>query len=248
VSQHEQEQVEDLKRFARDYGMPIAIGVVLAIAVFGGWRFWQHDKLDQATKAATIYQEMLSAVQRSQVNPSDKLGNTDVQRFAKTLKEDYAKTPYALNAGFLLARQAADRNDFKEAEKQLRWVLEQKPSESERVLTVTRLARVLAAQKQYEPALALLNKEADVGFTPTVEELKGDIYQVQGKIAEAQKAYLAAHAALQLRDEQRPLLELKMADVGLAAPEPKKNHDATTDASADTANDEKTVNEESKSS
>lgn len=248
MSQHEQEQVEELKRFLRDYGMPILVGVALAIAVFVGWRFWQNDRLDQATKAATIYQEMLSAVQRSQVNPADKLGNTDVQRFAKTLKEDYAKTPYALNAGFLLARQASDRNDFKDAEKQLRWVLEQKPSESERVLAVTRLARVLAAQKQYEPALVLLNKEADAGFIPTVEELKGDIYQVQGKIPEAQKAYLAAHAALRLRDEQRPLLELKMADVGLAPPEPMKKHDAKIDASVDAANDEKTVAAESKSS
>lgn len=248
MSQHEQEQVEELKRFLHDYGTPILIGVALAIAVFGGWRFWQNDRLDQATKAATIYQEMLSAVQRSQVNPADKLGNTDVQRFAKTLKEDYVKTPYALNAGLLLARQATDHNDFKEAEKQLRWVLEQKPSESERVLAVTRLARVLAAQKQYEPALALLNKETDLGFLPTVEELKGDIYQIQGKIPAAQKAYLAAHTALLVRDERRPLLELKMADVGLAVPESEKNHSAKSEASAAAGNDEKVVATESKSS
>lgn len=240
MSQHEEEQVENLKRFLNDYGTPILIGVVLAIAVFMGWRFWQNDRLDQATKAAAIYQDMLSAVQRSQVNPQDKAGNTDVQRYAKTLKEDYAKTPYALNAGLLLARQASDHNDFKEAEKQLRWALEQKPSESERVLTVTRLARVLAAQKQYDAALALLNKETDAGFIPTVEELKGDIYQVQGKIPEAQKAYQAAVKALQARDERRPLLEMKMADVGLAVPEP-----ANAGAAKNAA---KAADEESKSS
>lgn len=236
MSQHEEEQLESLKHFLRDYGTPILIGVVLAVAVFLGWRFWQNQQLDQATKAATIYQDMLSAVQRSQVNPQDKSGNTDVQRYAKTLKEDYVKTPYALSAGLLLARQASDRNEFKEAEKQLRWVLEQKPSESERVLAVTRLARVLAAQKQYEPALALLNKETDVGFRPTVEELKGDIYQAEGKIPEAQKAYQTAVMALQARDERRPMLEMKMADVGLTVPEPKKAESA------------KAVDEESKSS
>lgn len=236
MSQHEEEQVENLKRFLKDYGTPIMVGIALALAVFAGWRLWQNDRLDQATKAATIYQDMLSAVERSHVNPQDKAGNTDVQRYAKTLKEDYAKTPYALSAGLLLARQASDRNDFKEAEKQLHWVLEQKPGEGERVLTVTRLARVMAGEKQYDAALALLDKETDAGFKPTIEELKGDIYQVQGKIPEAQKAYQAAAAALQARDERRPLLEMKMADVGLAVPESEK------------AGAKKVLDEESKSS
>lgn len=242
MSQHEEEQLENLKRFLKDYGSPILVGVALAVVVFMGWRFWQNSQLEQATKAAAIYQDMLSAVQRNQVNPDDKAGSTDVQRHAKSLKEDYAKTPYALNAGLLLARQASDRNDFKEAEKQLRWVLEQKPGEGERVLTTTRLARVLAAQKQYDAALALLNKETDAGFAPTIEELKGDIYQAQGKIPEAQKAYQAAVAALQARDERRPLLEMKMGDVGLAVPEPKKAGTADDKAGA------KAADEESKSS
>jgi len=240
VSQHEEEQLEKLKQFMKDYGTPILVGVALAVAVFVGWRFWQNNQMDQATKASAIYQDMLSAVQRNQVNSQDKAASTDMQRYAKTLKEEYAKTPYALNAGLLLARQAADRNDFKEAEKQLRWVLEQKPGEGERVLASTRLARVLAAQKQYDAALALLSKETDAGFTPTIEELKGDIYQAQGKIPEAQKAYQVAEAALQERDERRPLLEMKMGDVGLAVPEPKKAGTAKSD--------EKIMGEESKSS
>lgn len=221
MSQHDEEQVENLKRFFKDYGTPMLVGVALAVAVFFGWNAWQKSKLEAATKASSVFQEMLSAVQRSHLNPADKAASTDVQRFAKTLKDDYTSTPYALSAGLLLARQAADRNDFKEAEKQLRWVLEQKPREAERVLTSTRLARTLAAQKQYDAALAILNKETDAGFKPTIEELKGDIYQSQGKIPDAQKAYQAASDALQARDERRPILEVKMSDVGLVVPEPK---------------------------
>jgi predicted negative regulator of RcsB-dependent stress response len=83
---------------------------------------------------------------------------------------------------------------------------------------VTRLARVLAAGKRYDAALALLGNENSPGFVPTVEELKGDIYQAQGRIADAQKAYLAASAALRARGEQSPILDLKMADVCVAAP------------------------------
>lgn len=230
---HEEEQLENLKRFWQDYGTPIMIGILLAVAVFLGWTQWQKSRLEQATKGAAVFQEVLAAVQRSQVNPDDKAAGTDVQRLGKTLKEEHDSTPYAVSAGLLLSRQAADRGDFKEAEKQLRWVLEQKPGEAERLLATTRLARTLAAQRQYDAALALLAQEAEAaGFKPTIEELKGDIFQAQGKLAEARKAYEAAALALQERDERRPLLELKMADVGLAPIEPKKA-ESTRAAAAD---------------
>lgn len=227
------EELEALKQFWKDYGLSILVGVMLAVAVFVGWRYWQNARLSEATRAGTVYQDMLNAVQRSQLNLEDKAASTDVQRFGKILKEEHADTPFALNAALLLARQAADRNDFKEAEKQLRWVLEQKPAEAERLLATTRLARVLLAQKQFDPALALLAKENAPGFTPTIEELKGDIYIAQGKKAEARKAYEAAARALLERKERRPLLELKMADVGLAPLEAPKPAPAHGEAAAD---------------
>jgi predicted negative regulator of RcsB-dependent stress response len=218
----QEEELEKFKRFWQDHGMSLLVGALLAVAVFFGLQAWQKSRLDQAARASTLFQEMLGAVQRSQLNPADKAANTEVQRLGKTLKDDFESTPYAVSAALLLARQAADRNEYKDAEKQLRWVLEQKPEDAERVLTTTRLARVLAAQKQYDAALALLQKEEAPGFTPTVEELKGDIYVALGKIDEARKAYEAAARALLERKERRPLLEMKMADVGLAPLEPKK--------------------------
>ena len=109
MSQHDEEQLENLKRFFKDYGTPILTGVVLALAVFAGWKYWNGQKIEASTKAANVFQDMLGAVQRSHMNPADKVANTDVQRYAKTLREDYAKTPFAASAGLLLARQAVDR-------------------------------------------------------------------------------------------------------------------------------------------
>jgi predicted negative regulator of RcsB-dependent stress response len=225
VSSHDEEQLEQLKRFWQEYGSPILVGVILALAVFLGWRYWQNTQLEAATKGAAVFQDMLGAAQRSALNEQDKTASTDLQRYAKTIREDYAKTPFANSAGLLLARHAVEKGDYKEAEKQLQLVLDAKPSESERVLVVTRLARVQAEQKKYEEALALLNKESDKGFAPTIEEIKGDIFAAQGKTAEAQKAYLAAISVLDARDENRPLLEIKLADVGLAVPPTSKKAD-----------------------
>lgn len=218
MSSHDDEQIEALKRFWQDYGTPILVGVTLAVAAYAGWGYWQNTKVEASVKGSAVFQDMLGAAQRSQLNPEDKESVTDLQRYAKTLREDFAGTPYVHSAGLLLARQAVDRQDYKEAEKQLRLVLDAKPSESERVLVVTRLARVLAAQARYDEALVLLAKEKDKGFTPTIEEIRGDIYVAQGKVADAQKAYLAAINALEERDERRPLLEVKLSDTGMAPP------------------------------
>ena len=54
---------------------------------------------------------------------------------------------------------------------------------------------------------------------PRREELRGDILKVMGDVAGAQKAYQTASKALDERKEPRPL---KMADVGLVAPEIKR--------------------------
>ena len=232
MSQHEDEQIENLKRFWQDYGTPILVGITIAVTVFAGWRYWQTEKVNSATKAATVFQDMLGAAQRSQLNPDDKAATTDVQRLVKDLKDDYAGTPYAISAAMVEARHALDRADNKGAEKQLRWVLEQKPTEGIRVLATTRLARVLMADKQHDAAIALLVKEKAPGFEPTIEELKGDIYQAQGKIDEARKAYQSASVALQARDERSPVLELKMADVGVAPIIVKKDTPAVTEVPA----------------
>ena len=52
MSQHEDEQIENLKRFWQDYGTPILVGITIAVTVFAGWRYWQTEKVNSATKAA----------------------------------------------------------------------------------------------------------------------------------------------------------------------------------------------------
>lgn len=226
MSYDEEEQVERLKRFWAEYGSAIIIGIALALAVFAGWRYWQKTQLESSTVAANLYQEVLSSVETLRGNPEDQAANTELQSNAQKLQEEFAKTPHAVEASFLLAKRAADLGDLKEAEKQLRWILDAKPEDGMRILATTRLARVLAAKGDLEGGLALLLKEKNEAFAPTLEEAKGDIYQLQGKAEEARKAYVAADAALAKRGADRPLLEVKMADVG-AAPAARDTEEKT---------------------
>lgn len=222
MSTHDDEQLENLKRFWQDYGTPILVGASIALAVFAGWRYWNQDQMQTASIAANAYQASQDAYQKLAANPDDKAANTDLQREAQKLTQDYAKTPYAANAALLLAKRAIDLKDFKEAEKQLRFVLTQKTDDGFKSIATLRLATVLAEMGDAKAALAMLNSDTNVAFIPSREELRGDLLKQTGDIAGAKKAYQAAAKVLIERQEQRPLLDMKMADVGLEAPDIKR--------------------------
>jgi len=216
VSYNEDETVEQIKAWWARYGTPVLLSAAVVLLSFSGWRYWSTSKLDSATKAQALQQQMASAMQRVSVNAEDKAANTDVQRLGQQLIDEYASTPYAIDAAMLLAKRAVDSGDLAGAEKQLRAALALKSGADIKLVLQTRLARVLSARKQYPAALAILDEAgSDAASAPLVEEVRGDILLLQGQRQAAAKAYAAADAALAQRDESRPVLDLKLADVGL---------------------------------
>jgi len=216
VSYNEDETLDQLKTWWARYGTPLLLSVAVVLLSFSGWRYWTSSQLEAASEAQALQQQMATAMQRLAVNTEDKAANTDVQRLGQQLINEYASTPYAVDAALLLAKRAVDTGDLAAAEKQLRAAIELKPSAKITLLAKTRLARVLAARKQYPAALAVLDELGDdVAAAPLVAEVRGDILLLQGQRDAAGKAYAAADAALAARDEARPVLDLKLADVGL---------------------------------
>ena len=216
MSYNEDETLDQLKTWWARYGTPLLLSVAVVLLSFSGWRYWTSSQLEAASKAQALQQQMATAMQRLAVNTEDKAANTDVQRLGQQLINEYGSTPYAVDAALLLAKRAVDTGDLAAAEKQLRAAIDLKPSAEITLLAKTRLARVLAARKQYPAALAVLDELSDdVAAAPLVAEVRGDILLLQGQRDAAAKAYAAADAALAARDEARPVLDLKLADVGL---------------------------------
>lgn len=216
MSYNEDETLDQLKTWWARYGTPLLLSVAVVLLSFSGWRYWTSSNLEAASEAQALQQQMATAMQRLAVNTEDKAANTDVQRLGQQLINEYASTPYAVDAALLLAKRAVDTGDLAAAEKQLRAAIELKPSAEITLLAKTRLARVLAARKQYPAALAVLDELGDdVAAAPLVAEVRGDILLLQGQRDAAGKAYAAADAALAARDEARAVLDLKLADVGL---------------------------------
>lgn len=230
MSYNEDETIEQLKTWWQRYGTPVLLSVAVVLLGFSGWRYWNTSQLESATKAQALQQQMASAMQRVSVNAEDKAANTDVQRLGRQLIDEYANTPYAVDAALLLAKRAVDSGDLADAEKQLRAALALKPSAEVKLLVQSRLARVLAARKQYPAALAILD-DAGSDAAPLMAEIRGDILLQQGQRDAAAKAYALADAALAKRDEARPVLDLKLAEVGLTPA--KRASDVTAETSAE---------------
>src|SRR4051794_40138581 len=91
----DREQEEALRDFWRDNWRWILSGIVLGLALIGGWRFWQQQRVAQAEKAAALYRELEQAIDRNEATHVDQLG--------QQIEQNYASTPYADHADLALA-------------------------------------------------------------------------------------------------------------------------------------------------
>lgn len=197
----EQEQIELLKGWIKQYSLVIIAGVLFAIAVISGWRYWQDRQAKILNHASAVYDEMLA--KRAQNNPTGTL----VQ--AQKLFKHYSNTVYGQMAALMLARDAVAKNDFSEAEKQLHWVIDNSSVPSFRQTARIRLARVLLAEHKSTEAIKILDKVDDKNFNGLTDEVRGDAYLAMKDIEKARAAYKEALSNLPNAETIRPLLQMK---------------------------------------
>lgn len=210
IYESEAEQVEHLKKIWREYGVATIVGVIIAITLGFGWRFYQQRHEHILEHASMRYEQLLTSV----VN-----GNAAaVEVQANRLIDRYPHTPYAEFAALQLARQDVYQNKLADAESKLRWVTKHGDSPALREVAKVRLARVLLAEKQPQQALDVLNTTADEkAYVGIALEVKGDALLALGKTTEARAAYEAAMKAFPGFEATQPLLEMKYEDLAGAS-------------------------------
>ncbi|HWI81675.1 tetratricopeptide repeat protein [Ramlibacter sp.] len=203
----EQEQLDELKHFWREYGNLITWALIVvfgAIAAWNGWNYWQNS---QAAQAAAMYDEVERAAQA---------GDTErVERAFSDMKERFGRTTFAQQAGLLAARVLADKGKTDAAKASLGWVADRAADEGYQAVARQRLAGILMDAKQYDEALKQLSATFPREFEALAADRRGDIYQLQGKKAEAKAEYEKAYKALDERNEYRRLVEVKLGALGV---------------------------------
>lgn len=205
----EQEQLEGMRRFLREYRMALIGGVVLALGGFFGFQAWQTQKLNQSEAASMEYLGMSENLMQGQLDAAEK--------HASRIVGQYADSPYAALASLVLAKVKVEKGDLPAAHAHLKWAVDNASDPAVKQLAKLRLARVLYNQNQYDKALSALNDTTLTIYASSVQELRGDVYLAMKKPADARKAYAEALAKLNDRGSARKaLLQMKLDDLGVA--------------------------------
>jgi predicted negative regulator of RcsB-dependent stress response len=202
----EQDQLEDLKAWWRQWGNYVST-VVLAVCVgivgVQGWRWWQHS---QAEQASVLYGAISNAVR---ANDLAKAKDAMAELAAK-----YAGTGYAPRGGLVVAKMLFDNGDAAGAKTQLQWVIEKAGEDNLREIARYRLAEVQLDDKQYDDALRTLDAKHDDAFGGLYADLRGDVLVALGRRDDARAAYQAAIAKLDAKSPYHGFVQVKLDALG----------------------------------
>jgi len=216
VSVHlsEEEQLEVLKRWWKDYGKTVIIAILVAVVGYFGFTSWKDQQRQNAENASVTYEQLLKLVS---VEPGQTITDADkatITHLAGELKDANSKSMYAHSAAFFLAKLAVEDNKLDVAVSELKWILSAKPDAATGQLARLRLARVLTAQKAYDDALAQLSPEPAAAFVADYEEARGDILKLQGDLDAARTSFEKALSSIDPQQQERyMLLQMKVDDL-----------------------------------
>lgn len=206
----------------KQHGGNIVTVILLVLAGFFGWQFYQKNYGRVDTVAADSYTAISNdsaALALAAQNPDAQASSTNKEQlFSKidSLVAEHGDTVYAWQALMTKARHQADSDDYAGAAVTLKAASEV-PIDDEGLLAISRLqlAAVELAAGQADTALATINGTFPESFEATRLEILGDIHVAKKDDAAAKAAYEKAWEILSGRQESRALLKLKMQSLGL---------------------------------
>lgn len=204
----DEEQIEAVKLWWKENGLPIIVGLTIGLGGVFGWRGWQAYEQAQAEAASDIFQTMIHSMREKDAD--------QVRKSAQQLLSDYASTTYAVYAALNLAKLAVEDKDYESARDQLEYARDNAVSKELRLLAEIRLVRVLMTEGKLDEALTRLNNKDFEKLDNSAYELKGDILALKGDKQGAMNAYNSALASTPQDSDEYELLTLKLDSVTLA--------------------------------
>jgi predicted negative regulator of RcsB-dependent stress response len=203
----EQEQLDQLKAFWKQYGNLITWLLVVVLGAFAAWNGWNLYQRDQAAKAGALFDELEQAAQH---------GDSErATRIFADMQSRYPRATFTQQGGLLAARVAADKGQHDAARASLAWVAEHAGEDEYRAIARLRLAGLFLDAAKYDDALKQLDAVDSPQFAALVADRRGDVLLAEGKTAEAQAAYQKAWSAMDPKTDYRRLVEAKLNLLGV---------------------------------
>ena len=206
------EQGEVVKKWLKENGSAIVMGLVIAFGGLFGFKQWQSWQVSNRQAASVEYEVMSQLLGVEQLDAA-------MANF-QNLQDDYPNSPYTSMAALEMARARLEAKQPDLAIGLYEYVVENGYPKALTVVARERLARILLDQGQADQALAMLDGADDIsGFEARYAEVRGDIYSAQGNNDEAIAAYLEALDQLEARVGDRGQLVMKLESMGATIPE-----------------------------
>ena len=222
----------------KQYGGYIVSAIMLVLAGYFGWTYWQKHGGNIDTAAANDFAkiqsdqnniETLTTQAASDTKPQAQLATAQTN-LSKDLGEFVAKhdnSVYTWQALMLQAKQQTDKNDLKAAAATLQKASQLTLNDDGlKAIAILRQAQVLLSDNQADAAQKRLQSPLPAAFEASKLEILGDIANQQGDKKAAINHYQKAWQLIEQRNQNNPnpqdraLLRIKMESLGLSVKQP----------------------------
>lgn len=222
----------------KQYGGYIVSAILLVLAGYFGWSYWQKHGGNIDTAAANDFAKIQSDQNNIETLTTQAASDTKAQAQLATAQTNLSKdlgefvanhdnSVYTWQALMLQAKQQTDKNDLKAAAATL-----QKASQLTlkddglKAIAILRQAQVLLSDNQADAAQKRLQSPLPAAFEASKLEILGDIANQQGDKKAAATHYQKAWQLIEQRNQNNPnpqdraLLRIKMESLGLSVKQP----------------------------
>ena len=222
----------------KQYGGYIVSAIMLVLAGYFGWSYWQKHGGNIDTAAANDFAKIQSDQNNIETLTTQAATDTKAQAQLTTAQTNLDKdlgefvanhdnSVYTWQALMLQAKQQTDKNDLKAAAATL-----QKASQLTlkddglKAIAILRQAQVLLSDNQADAAQKRLQSPLPAAFEASKLEILGDIANQQGDKKAAATHYQKAWQLIEQRNQNNPnpqdraLLRIKMESLGLSVKQP----------------------------
>ncbi|GLX65450.1 YfgM family protein [Proteus sp. DFP240708] len=195
----ENEQVDAIKQFFKNYGLTIVLAAVIGFGGVFGWKYWQSHQTNRLQESAGAF----ATVSEALAKPTPE--NIALAEKFVTETNDI----YGALASLELAQIAIDANDLVSGERHLTNAVAKVKNDAFADMLNLRLARVQLALDKTDAALVSLEQVKGKAWNGMKNYIRGDVLAKKGDNTGATTAYRSA-----LTDENagaiRSLVELKL--------------------------------------
>lgn len=208
----DEEQLEAIKKWWKENGTSLIVGVAVAAAGVFGWKAWQQYQLNQSEAASQRYQELQYL---SRTDTLDAQNLERAHRLIDELQEHHDSTLYADLARLIEVRLAVDEDDISAAIAPLQTISDSSKHPYMQGVARLRLARLQLAQDDADAAIATLQKTIPAALSAMQLELRGDAFLMQGQRDKAASAWRDALEHTANNAQAQYAIRLKLDDLGI---------------------------------